>query len=131
MLTNGHSVFLIGRSAQLFASSTSSDSADPTPTPGGLRCQGDCVAKRADFLLVGLRWRSAVDLFRPSIEGLSEGAAASRDGYVRQATVAAGGRNSSFASRRRFCTVAVSNTSSLAPLRPRSRRRSSLKMRFI
>ena len=31
----------------------------------------------------------------------------------------------------RFRAVAVSNTSSLAPLKPRSRRRSSLRMRFI
>ena len=34
-------------------------------------------------------------------------------------------------SRLRFCAVAVSRTSSLAPLKPRSRSRSSLKMRFI
>ena len=34
-------------------------------------------------------------------------------------------------SRLRFCAVAVSSTSSLAPLKPRSRSRSSLRMRFI
>ena len=35
------------------------------------------------------------------------------------------------ASRRRFCAVAVSNTSSRTPLKPRNRRRSSLRMRFM
>jgi len=38
---------------------------------------------------------------------------------------------SSFASRLKFCAVAVSNTSSLTPFKPRSRSRSSLRMRFI
>jgi hypothetical protein len=49
-------------------------------------------------------------------------------------TAADGGgrqRNLNLTRRRRFWAVAVSNTSSLAPLRPRSRSRSSLKIRFM
>ena len=42
-----------------------------------------------------------------------------------------GARPRSLTSRLRFCAVAVSSTSSLAPLRPRSRSRSSPRMRFI
>ena len=42
-----------------------------------------------------------------------------------------GGRQRNLTSRLRFCAVAVSRTSSLAPLKPRSRSRSSLKMRFM
>jgi hypothetical protein len=92
----------------------------------------DCVAKLGEFLPVCLAAHSAVRLFRPSIEGLQyQGPAAFGYAYAKPATGAGGGRNSSLASRRRFCTVAVSSTSSLTPLRPRSRRRSSLKMRFI
>jgi len=41
-----------------------------------------------------------------------------------------GARQRSLASRLRFCAVAVSRTSSLTPLKPRSRKRSSLRMRF-
>jgi hypothetical protein len=52
--------------------------------------------------------------------------------YARQASASCGGeRQRSLASRLRFCAVAVSNTSSVAPLKPRSRSRSSFKMRFI
>ena len=42
-----------------------------------------------------------------------------------------GARQSSLTSRRRFWAVAVSRTSSLTPLKPRNRSRSSLRMRFI
>lgn len=42
-----------------------------------------------------------------------------------------GAPQSSLASRLRFCAVAVSSTSSRTPFRPRSRSRSSLRMRFI
>src|SRR5215210_9525774 len=52
--------------------------------------------------------------------------------YARQvATQGDGARQRNLASRLRFCAVAVSSTSSLAPLKPRSRSRSSLRMRFI
>ena len=52
--------------------------------------------------------------------------------YAGQACAAnGGGRQRNLTSRLRFCAVAVSRTSSLAPLKPRSRSRSSLKMRFM
>ena len=68
-----------------------------------------------------------------------EGAAASAisadalsTGYAGQAaTATGGGRQRNLARRLRFCAVAVSRTSSLAPLRPRRRSRSSRRMRFI
>jgi hypothetical protein len=47
------------------------------------------------------------------------------------ATDGGGARQRNLTSRLRFCAVAVSRTSSLAPLKPRSRSRSSLRMRFI
>jgi len=51
---------------------------------------------------------------------------------VQQAIARGGGaRQRSLASRLRFCAVAVSNTSSLTPFKPRSRSRSSLRIRFI
>ena len=53
-------------------------------------------------------------------------------GYAAQVTAGdGGGRQRNLTRRRRFCTVAVRSTSSLAPLEPRSRSRSSLKMRFM
>jgi len=53
-------------------------------------------------------------------------------GYAAQGTGANGGvRQRNLTRRRRFCAVAVSSTSSLAPLKPRSRNRSSLRMRFM
>lgn len=54
------------------------------------------------------------------------------DVYAAHAVVARGGdRQSSFASRLKFCAVAVSSTSSFAPVSPRRRSRSSLWMRFM
>ena len=53
------------------------------------------------------------------------------DGYAAHSPVRGGPPQMNLASLLRFCAVAVSNTSSLAPLKPRSRRRSSLRMRFI
>jgi hypothetical protein len=46
-----------------------------------------------------------------------------------RSAVGGGLRQIGLASRRKFCAVAVSNTSSLAPLKPRSRNRSSLRSR--
>ena len=51
--------------------------------------------------------------------------------YAAYAAIAGGGRQRNLASRLRFCAIAVSKTSSLAPLKPRNRSRSSLRMRFI
>ena len=53
------------------------------------------------------------------------------DAYAAHSPVRGGPRQMNLASLLRFCAVAVSNTSSLAPLKPRGRRRSSLRMRFI
>jgi hypothetical protein len=54
------------------------------------------------------------------------------DAYAGQVTARGGEtRQRMPASRLRFCAVAVSGTSSLTPLEPRSRNRSSLRMRFI
>ena len=54
------------------------------------------------------------------------------DTYAAHVAAARGGdRQRSFASRLRFCAVAVSSTSSFAPDRPRSRNRSSRWMRFM
>src|SRR5438477_64786 len=51
--------------------------------------------------------------------------------YEAHAAIDGGGRQRNLASRLRFCPIAVSKTSSLAPLKPRNRSRSSLRMRFI
>jgi len=56
------------------------------------------------------------------LEVAPAGQIAARDG---------GARQRSLASRLRFCAVAVSRTSSLTPLKPRNRNRSSLRMRFM
>src|SRR5262249_17882885 len=51
--------------------------------------------------------------------------------YATQGAAIGGARHTSLASRRRFRAVAVSSTSSRAPLKPRNRSRSSLRMRFM
>jgi hypothetical protein len=47
--------------------------------------------------------------------------------HAAHVTGVGGARQRNLANRLKFCAVAVSSTSSLAPLRPRSRSRSSLK----
>ena len=91
----------------------------------------DCVAKLGRFYRRG----SSVSFchgpcFAPGIGhfGINAGFAT----YAAHAGAAnGGGRARNLARRRRFCAVAVSSTSSLAPLKPRSRSRSSRRMRFM
>jgi hypothetical protein len=60
------------------------------------------------------------------------GTNARRNVYAGQAAAPdGGGRQRSFVSRLRFRAIAVSSTSSFAPLKPGNRSRSSLRMRFI
>jgi hypothetical protein len=62
---------------------------------------------------------------------LASAAPARCSAYTQQAAAKGGAWRRSLTSLFRFCAVAVSSTSSLAPLKPRSRSRSSLRMRFI
>src|SRR5438477_5953900 len=92
--------------------------------PIDVRFQGDSVAKLRSVSRRSLGfelWRS-----------FGSGGIGGFHVAVQQATARGGGAlQSSLASRLRFCAVAVSSTSSLTPLKPRSRSRSSLSIRFI
>ncbi len=64
--------------------------------------------------------------------GYCIGSCARGDAYAGRIAVRGGGtRQRSLASLLRFCAVAVGRTSSLTPLKPRSRNRSSLRTRFM
>jgi hypothetical protein len=86
------------------------------------------------LLVVGLDGRFlAVPLSSTPDEGVTACIVPKLEATHSEATAAIGGgaRQTSLASRIRFCAVAVSSTSSLPPLKPRSRSRSSFRMRFI
>ena len=95
------------------------------PLSGGLCCESRLafgLSRRFEFWsgICALHWEhlTVYLLLRPH--------------YASQGTAAVGGGwQRSLTRRRRFCAVAVSSTSSLTPLKPRSRSRSSLRMRFM
>src|SRR6476659_2612265 len=99
---------------------------DMPSQPDDVRSPGDSVAKLVSALgrawllsFGGCFWYGGIGGFCLLVD-------------VQHATARGGGaREISLASRLRFCAVAVSSTSSLTPLKPRSRSRSSLRMRFI
>src|SRR5262245_23821504 len=90
-----------------------------------VRFQGDSVAKLVSVL--GRAWLLSFDVFWTVVAAVSVLLV-----DVQQATArGGGGRQISLTSRLRFCAMAVRSTSSRTPFRPRSRSRSSLRMRFI
>src|SRR4029077_20176469 len=105
------------------AQSGHGDRAQRCPLLGGL-----CCKTRMD-LPTGCRLYFCRTLFRYADERVA--VPTQRHKLVWTGRRHGGGRQRNLTSRLRFCAVAVSRTSSLAPVKPRSRSRSSLKIRFI